>query len=34
MMGAEEEMKAWVKEFIAEIDRIEAFYMKHFEEYR
>jgi hypothetical protein len=34
MMGAEEEMKLWVKEFIAEVDRIEAFYMKHCEEYR
>jgi predicted choloylglycine hydrolase len=34
MMGAEEEMKLWVKEFIAEVDRIEAFYMKHYEEYR
>ena len=33
-MEAEDEMKDWVKQFVSEIERIEAFYVKQCEEYR
>lgn len=34
MMGTEEDMKIFVKSFTEEIDRIEAFFIKRYEEYR
>jgi hypothetical protein len=34
MMHAEDEMKDFVKTFIEEIDRIEASFMKRYEEYK
>ena len=34
MMQAEDEMKDWVKMFIEEIDRVEASFLKRYEEYK
>ena len=33
-MQAEDEMKDWVKMFIEEIDRVEASFLKRYEEYK
>lgn len=34
MQKSEEEMRAWVKLFISEMQRIETFYLKMYEEYK